>query len=234
MALRLFLLAPTTIFAARVNQAGFVYPVSEVTFDGVTTGAFGDIKVGMTVVFGSSAGASDRGRQRIRAAADSDTIYIGRSSIGVHDGEVYPNDNDFITVWDDYRPWARIPYITPVGDIYKDNDVAVGDQTDDIPPKANIEPPGIAGDISSGGSVLTVDFSGTGSYALSGTISSYSWDVDDGTITVGTSASSAITATFPAGFRWVSLTVTDSNGNVLAARQYAHHADTSLRPRSCQ
>lgn len=46
----------------------------------------------------------------------------------------------------------------------------------------------------------------------SGTI--YDWDVDDGSITVGTSTSESITATFPIGFRYVELQVTDSNGAV--------------------
>ena len=232
MTTRLFLLAPTVVFKGRVNQSGFNFPISSVTFDGVTVGAYTDIKEGMTVVFGSSDGASDEGRQRVRSA-DSSKIYFGRSSIGVRDGEVYTHDNSYITVWDDYRPWAKIPYITPVGDIYKDDDISVGTKTDDIPPKANIEPPHAAGDISSGGSVLTVSFSGTGSYALSGTISSYLWDVDDGTITVGTAASSAITATFPAGFRWVSLTVTDSNANTHTMRipVYARNpaSDTTIQ-----
>jgi hypothetical protein len=44
------------------------------------------------------------------------------------------------------------------------------------------------------------------------TITTYAWDVEDGTITVGTSSSPSITATFPLGFRYVHLTVTDSNG----------------------
>ena len=231
--MRLFLLAPTVVFKARINQAGFTFPVSELTFDGVTTGAYTDIVEGMTVVLGTTDGGSDLGRQRIRKAATSDTIYLGRSSQGIRDGEIKPEDDAYITVWDDYRPWAKIPYITLVGDIYKDDDVSVGTKTDDIPPKANIEPPHAAGNISSGGSVLTVSFSGTGSYALSGTISSYLWDVDDGTITVGTAASSAITATFPAGFRWVSLTVTDSNANTHTMRipVYARNpaSDTTIQ-----
>src|SRR5690606_39449163 len=52
------------------------------------------------------------------------------------------------------------------------------------------------------------------SYAVAegASISSYSWDVQDGTITSGTASDAAITVTFPAGFRWISLTVTDSNG----------------------
>lgn len=47
-------------------------------------------------------------------------------------------------------------------------------------------------------------------YAFDGDFAA--WDVKDGTITVGTAASERITATFPPGFRWVDLTVTDSNG----------------------
>jgi len=41
----------------------------------------------------------------------------------------------------------------------------------------------------------------------------YTWDVDDGSITVGDANTEAITATFPAGFRWVHLTVTDTDSN---------------------
>src|SRR6185369_11065400 len=73
-ALRLFLLQPTVVFAGRVNLASATYPLQEIPFDGVTTGAYGDISAGMTIVLGSSAGASDYGRQRIRKAATSTTI----------------------------------------------------------------------------------------------------------------------------------------------------------------
>lgn len=40
----------------------------------------------------------------------------------------------------------------------------------------------------------------------------YTWDFADGTITTGTTTSEAPTVTFPPGFRWVSLTVEDTNG----------------------
>ncbi len=48
--------------------------------------------------------------------------------------------------------------------------------------------------------------------------SPYAWNVKDGTITVGSSTSETITATFPAGFRWVKLTVTDTNGKTGVCR----------------
>ncbi len=48
--------------------------------------------------------------------------------------------------------------------------------------------------------------------------SPYLWDVKDGTIVVGSSTSEVITATFPPGFRWVKLTVTDTNGKTGVTR----------------
>jgi hypothetical protein len=219
MTIRLFLLQPEIIFAARVNQATITYPLLEVTFDGVTTGAYTDIIPGMTVVFGSSAGASDLGRQRIRKVATSDTLYMGRSSRGTNDGEIDIADDTYITVWNDYRVWGKIPYSVVTedgGDVsviwYKDGDFEVGTWTTNLPPVSNIGP-GVIATID-GSDIITVDFDSANSLAMSdgATITGYEWDVADGSIITGTSTSSAITATFPAGFRWVSLKVTDSNG----------------------
>lgn len=216
-ALRLFLLQPTVVFAGRVNLASATYPLQEIPFDGVTTGAYGDIVSGMTIVLGSSAGASDYGRQRIRKAATSTTIYVGRSSQGVNFGELNVQDNAYITVLDLREVWAKIQQVTttppPNGTIYKDGDVAYGEHTIYPPPVANTGP-GFAGTIDPSTGLVTVQFNGTGSFATAdgASISTYTWDVQDGTITVGTSASNTITATFSAGFRYVSLIVADSNG----------------------
>jgi len=224
----LFLLEPTVIFAARVNQSEFAYPVAEVTFDTVTTGAFGDIKPGMTVLFGTSAGADDLGRARIRAAATSDTLKIGYSSQGDHDGEVNLSNNQYITVWDDYRVWAKIPRFLEDGTVYKDYDEAIGTNGTAPPPVANAGC-GYADFVDTGTSKITVSFDGTNSFAVAqgASISAYLWDVDDGTITVGSTSTSTITATFPAGFRWVSLKVTDSNGKTHTTRVPVFGADTS-------
>jgi hypothetical protein len=60
--------------------------------------------------------------------------------------------------------------------------------------------------------IITLDAGNSIPMAEGATITTYAWDVEDGTITVGTSSSPSITATFPLGFRYVHLTVTDSNG----------------------
>lgn len=225
MSIRLFLLQPVTVFAARVNQASFTYPLAEVTFDSVTTGTYASVIPGMTVLFGTTAGADDLGRQRVRKAATSDTFYIGRSSQGNRDGEVNLQDNAFITVLYDFRVWAKIPYADVSSDTppqttwYKDHDIAVGSNTSAPPPVANCSP-GVMATIDESTSLITVTFEGDESFAVAdgASISTYAWDVNDGTITVGTSASTNIVATFPAGFRWVSLTVTDDNGESHTAR----------------
>jgi hypothetical protein len=208
---RLFILSPTVVFAARVNQAEFNYPLGQVTFDTVTTGAYTAVTEGLTVLFGSSAGADDKGRQRVRLNADTTTLYFGRSSQDIHDGGVDLDDNDYISVYGDaYRIWSKIPAMDG-STIHKDHDLAFTDQTDEIPPKANISGGAVAATIGGGGSI-TVDFDGSDSYAAAdgASLTTYLWAVTNGTITAG-QGTDAITATFGAGIHYVSLTVTDDN-----------------------
>jgi hypothetical protein len=70
------------------------------------------------------------------------------------------------------------------------------------------------------------------------TITDYLWEVNDGTITVGSATTQNITVSFPAGHRWVHFTVTDSNsvqhtihfevyvGDLITAAFTLHGAET--------
>jgi hypothetical protein len=212
----LFAHAAPTVFAAQVNQASFTYPLAQVTYGSVTTGAYTDIQIGQTVLFGSAPGGSDLGRQRIRKAPTSAILYIGWSSHGVRDGELNLANGAYITVIDDYRAWAKIPRITPQWALYKDYDIAIATGVPS-PPVANGGEDVIQKIDSSG--EIDVPFDGTNSFATApgATITGYAWDFADGT------PSSAATATvasvvFPQGDRWVHLTVTDSNG-----KTHTHH-----------
>ncbi len=215
--MRLFLLSPQIIFQAQVNGSVSSYPVDTITYDTVVTGTYTNIAPGMTVLFGSTAGASDRGMQRIRKPATSSQIYIGRASNGSSIGQVTADDNTWITVLDDYRVWGKTPFFDEDGTVYMDSDIAYTDENEQPPPVANCGP-GYAGTISSG--YITVQLDGSSSFATApgASISSYSWNVADGTIISGTSTDPTITVQFPGGFRWVSLTVTDSNGKTHTAR----------------
>ncbi|MHC4617382.1 MAG: WD40/YVTN/BNR-like repeat-containing protein [Planctomycetota bacterium] len=206
----LFVHAADTVFAARVDQTEFTYPLYEVDFDSVTVGAFGDIAPGMTVLFGSTAGASDLGRQRIRKDATSSTLFVGWSSRGIRDGELNLADNAYITVLDDYRAWAKIPRISPSGILYKDFGVTWPNGTPS-PPVAN-GGVGVMRFVDETTQTISVDFDGTDSFvtAPGASISTYAWDFVDGT-PPSSASSTPSGVSFPTGFRWVSLTVTDDN-----------------------
>ncbi len=217
----LFLLSPPVRFRGRVNMPGTItYPLQTLTFDGVTAGIYSNVGPPQTLFLGTSAGDDDLGRQRVRRLATTTTIPIGRSSRGTNDGELDVQDNAYITVLEDYRVWARIPFIDLANNntIYKDSDFAATGNAENPPPVA-ITGGGFAATISAGTGRITVSFDASGSMqydpAVSDSLSpitDYLWEIDDGTITAGTISSAGITATFPAGFRWVWLTVTAASG----------------------
>lgn len=231
MSLRLFLLSPATVFAARVNNPGaFVYPIDEVQFDGVTTGTYSSILPNMTILFGSSAGASDLGISRVRKLADSDTLFFGRSSQGIRYGEVDLTDNCYITIVNDYRVWSKTPYIDPDGVRYMDSDLDWATWGQYSPPVANAGAALVA-TINSGTGKITGDFDSANSFTThpSATISAYGWTVGaTGAITVGSSSTSAITATWTAGFQWLTLAIADSNSQT----HYTHVPILAIDPAS--
>ena len=234
MTLRFYMLQPDTIFQARVNEpSAATYPVQDIAFDAIQTGAFGDIKPGMTVLFGSAYGLDDYGRNRIRAAATSTLLKIGRSSIGTHDGEIVVTDNAYITVLNDYRIWSKVPYIDgdDNGAMYKDADIEVGTNTTTPPPVANAGPPA-AGTIDSGTSKLTVTlppYAPNRSFATAdgAAISSYAWVIPSGVTLAGGSllTDAEIQVDCDPGFYWIELTVTDDNAKSHTTRTFIYARD---------
>lgn len=212
MTMRLFILQPETVWTAQINQASFDYPIGEITYDSGT--AVTTPRAGMTVLIGTAVGDDSLGRVRLRVAPSGATgqLKISRASQGLNDGELVASENAYITIINEFRVWSKIPYIDGNGTIYKDHDLAYSDQTDESPPVAN-GGTAFCGTID-GSNVIAVDLTAAGSFptASGASITGRLWNVGDGTITVGGNTSTSITATFPAGFRYVSLTVTDNNG----------------------
>ena len=66
MTLRLFVLSPTVVYQAQVNQTDFTYPLDQVGYDNPVGYNLAHVQVGQTVVFGTTPGGDDLGRQRIR------------------------------------------------------------------------------------------------------------------------------------------------------------------------
>lgn len=229
MTKRLFIHSPAILFQARINSATLGQVVTSIPFDTMTPGSSFAIG-GKTLLVGTAAGRDDLGRVRVRSAS-SDTLYINRASKGTRDGEVVADDNAYLTVIDQYAVWAKIPYIGPLGEIYKDAELPVGNNMKDLSPVA-VMGPSVAGTIAAATGLLTVAFDGTGSFQFpeatpyaTGGITSFLWDVGGGTITVGAYNSSTITATFPAGVHWVRLTAIATSGQSHSTRRMVFARD---------
>lgn len=226
MSLKLFILQPEVVFAAQVLMAEISYPLADITFGSVTIGGATEnpainALAGYTVLFGSAPGLEDRGRSFIRrTSVFDDLLFIGYSSQGSHRGEVNIENGTYITcvalreVWSKPQRFVRSdfePFIVQLKNFdesFENNGSGV-----EFYPKANTGP-AVAGDIDAGTGLLTVDFDGSTSYSLPAGVglTDYLWGVEDGSVTVGTSADAEITATYEAGFRYAWLRVTDANG----------------------
>lgn len=202
--------AETAIFRALVNQTTFTYPLQTLTFDTVTIGAFTDILEDQEVVVYSGNTTTVKGRLRVApGAATSTVLQVSEFS----QGRVSVADNDRIEVLRSWRLRDRVVGATST--FPKDSRVAYSDQG------ANPQPIVCSGGhwvgfVDDGQTFATVQFIGTNSFNVdpdSGSTQTHLWAVQDGTITVGTSTSVSITATFPVGERWISHTVTDSSNS---------------------
>jgi hypothetical protein len=204
---------PAVAFRARVNEPGGFgafqsqgFP--EVDMDNVTHGDISDVKAGMTVFFGTSAGARDLGWSVVREGSTSSVLNIQRTPYGVRRGECSPDDNAYITVLEHFEVWAVQPYLAVDGELY-----LAGTEYSDI---VAAKPVAISGpdliewtDDRSPTGTITVDFpDGDDSYATAegAAIASHAWDFGNG----DTSTDAAPTGiVFQGGAWWVSHTVTD-------------------------
>ncbi len=175
---------------------------AEFTYTGVT-GSYSDVKQGQTVLVTTS--SSDLTtlvfRGRVRKVPTVGTFYLNETSQNL-------TTSYYITVIDDYDIHEKLERFTATGVLYKDWDLTYTN----LPPHiGNLQSSYVYSQY--GTADATFSFAPNAyANALGATISTYLWAVGDGTITVGTSATQNITATFPVGQRWVRLTVTDSNG----------------------
>lgn len=210
-----FLLIPfkaQTIFTGRVNGT-LTDPYMSVPYDGssVTSNPL----AGNTVWFGSTAGARDRGVLRLRSWNGSNQISVAEND----DVTQYVQDNDFITIKQEWRLWPIYLRAVQSGttvSIFQDYNVSWQRQTIDWKPVAVAGPPAVS---EFNGTNFTAKFVGDRSFALASgaTITAYLWTAPgsvEGTSTSQGTEASPVTFTWTTtGQKLVHLRVTDSNGN---------------------
>lgn len=220
------------VFAGQINGAPLqddaTFGIYELAVDN-TSGSAANTARHMTVEFGSTPGANNLGNARLRAAADSNSLFISEISPAA----LPVGDNDYFSVKRTWRPQLVLPRGVGVANgtsytneivMYTDYDIAYTDQNDNFTPKANItrsatvpfapKPAGFVDGFrtTSPQTYREMVLSSAYSFCFDDTIASRTWDVDDGTITVGSATSTTITVRFPVGFRWISLSVVSTNG----------------------
>lgn len=219
--------APQTVFAARLNDSSHLLVPSYTTlpYDGVTTGAYTDLYEGMVVLLGTSAGADDLGRTYLsniypsKVCANGAALYIVRASQGRHDGEIIPTDNAYITVLDMRPIYATPPLIDVTGDpgnpITKKAGVVAFNSTYEFEPVCIM-----GGDrlvkVASASDTYEFVYDWSASYVThpsGGSITAY--DADFG----GEDTSSAASGTveLPVGRHRIRLTITDSLGSTFTS-----------------
>lgn len=188
--------------------------IQTITVDGVTSGAVANVREGQTIEILTSAGVF-KGRARIATGGGSgSTIQIAELSAGT----INITDNDLVKVYEEFRIWDRL--VSATAALNKDSRTTYSDQGSNPPPVANCG--GLwAGFTDAGQTYATVTFDASVSFVIdpdsAGTLT-YLWNVGDGTITSGSTSTSAITVRFPEGFRHVTLTVTDSGNSKSTVR----------------
>lgn len=231
-----FVHAPATVFAALVNQAVFTFPLSALTFDTVTTGAYTDIKEGQLLLIGTAAGKDDLGRTRVRKALDgtvatATTLNIQRSAQGARDGEINPANDMYLTVLDLRKPWSTAPYLDNDGVTYMDADKTFTNDRS-YPPVANGDPD-VLKVVRDGSASVDISFGNVAGFVSNPEASAsltHSWAFHS-TCTPATSTSATVTVTVPVNtVFYAAHTVTDDQGTAsthyaLVAVVTAGHAD---------
>jgi hypothetical protein len=165
------------------------------------------------VWIGSTDGANDVGRLRIKSISSGDGGVTGTLTVAGHSHPL--QDDQYLTFLHDYPLKPKYSYIDPATEIwYMDDDVTYSDQHTKPPPVV-VAGPHRAGFLISGTATFNVDASASYTIAPGATKSSYALSVAStaGTPTVNFNTSTGLgDITFTAaGIYWAKYSVTDSN-----------------------
>jgi len=190
----------TVIFRCQPSAvpAGLTY--AQFSYGSVSIGSFNAVKEGQLVIISTDTAMSNiLFRGRVRKLPTSSVFYINETSFALQ-------TSHYVSVIDQYDLVERLERIIGPSESYKDFDLPY----QNIPPViTNLQSSYV---LPTTGSSASLAFAPIAQAMAAGaSISSWLWDVADGTITVGSTTTQNITVSFPVGYRWVILRVTDSN-----------------------
>lgn len=214
---------PRHIMKCRVNNPSAAKGDRVITYDTVTLGSSSLVEAGMTLLIGSSDGASDVGKIRIRSATASQFVVSENSNIEWA-------DNQFLTVIYFFELWPVFPRIihTPPDEtnvtFFKDYDIAYSNQNSILGTFVNAGPHRAAFlDCASGQAQLW--YSSTGTFNLLGDSLNYNWTFEGGSPSSSSSANPGYVTYDTPGHYVTRLQVSGSSGAVDTTYRYVSMYD---------
>ena len=218
---------PRTVFATQINQPGISKSARDITVTGLFGEALSTVS-GMTVYIGTSQGAKDIGRIRLRSAT-STVLTLAENSIDWENGL-------YLTVVRYFEPWGVFPRIILDDDdnpqFFKDFDVTYGDQNENMDPVICMGP-------NDAGYLNLDEIAPTGSHRVwytssgsfdptpGGTLSTFGWHFEGGTPTGSTAAHPGYVTYTGVGNFVTSLSITTAGGKTFTGRR---HVRVMARP----
>ena len=197
---------PKTVLAGTVNDASIGKGARTITYT-ASSGSYSSIEDGMTLLVGTSAGAADVGRIRVRSATSTELTVAENSHINWQNGL-------HLTVQSFYEVWPVYPRLVQDGEnvtFYKDYDIPYSNQNEILGTFVCMGPHHAA--FLEGGQAR-VYFTAEGTTNLLGESLTYAWEFEGGSpATSSAQAPGYVTWTAP-GHYTVKLTVTSASGAV--------------------
>lgn len=211
-------LKPLTLWTARVNDATIGREEIEIIFDGGAGLDWGAVEALQTLWVGTSAGAMDVGKVRIRAKNSATAGATGTITVAAN--PLVWADNLYLTFKHNYELDARYPYIDPITEeFYKDRDISfLAEYADEPGPVVVADVLNPADFVRNG--ELFYEFSLARSYPMTpgATLTSFACSVYPligvaVTIDAGTGIGFIRITSVTQDYYWAKFTVTDSNGH---------------------
>jgi hypothetical protein len=202
--LYLSIFQPRTIFQAQVN--GTISKGDRtITFDSVSSGSIAAVEAGMTLLVGTSVGARDIGKIRVRSTTASTIVVSENSNIEWADN-LYLTVLRYLELWPIYPRIVQNPADEGDSIFYKDYDIPYTNQNSVLGTFVNAGPhrAGFAGE--------QLYYSSTGTHNLLGNSLTYNWAFEGGTPTGSTSAHPG-NVTYPTSGQYVTRLIV-SDGTV--------------------
>jgi len=228
MTIYMFWHCPPTVLAAKVaNTTLLTYPIQFIDVDNISSGAVTNIRDGNTLLLGTAPGKSDLGRVRVKGNPSGNTINIGFSPIGTHDGELTISVGAYVTVLLEYRIWSKAPRIVTPTDplstippvIYMDGSEVYGDIPTRPFPVSNVGPSEAGRPDPATGNMYEIKLDVNKSFQFYNSNQGWDsiddgkflWQVTGGTIVSGSVTSRQLTVRYPPGVYSIRLDVQSSH-----------------------